>query len=271
MLGRGGTVNPSKPPDAATEEFWREFLTRGDSKERNARRIFKRIPSTPRCRLCAAPFAGFGAPLMRMIGKRQSEMNPNWCNSCTTFLRRHHGGAEVAVTMLFADIRGSTALAESMSPAEFHGLLDRFYTTATGVVFEHDGAVDKFVGDELVAVFFPLLSGERHTFHAVEAAKGLLRATGHADPAGPWVPLGVGVHTGQSWFGAVGEGSHVELTALGDVVNTAARIASVAAVGEILVTEEAAKAASLDPSLERTSLNLKGKTLETNVVTLRVD
>jgi adenylate cyclase len=85
------------------------------------------------------------------------------------------------------------------------------------------------------------------------------------------VPLGVGVHTGQSWFGAVGEGSHVELTALGDVVNTAARIASVATVGEILVTEEAAKAASLDPSLERTSLNLKGKTLETNVVTLRVD
>ena len=264
-------MNPSKPPDAATEEFWRDFLTRGDSKERNARRIFKRIPSMPRCRLCAAPFAGFGAPLMRMIGKRQSEMNPNWCNSCTTFLRTHHGGAEVEVTMLFADIRGSTSLAEAMSPAEFHGLLDRFYTTATSVLFEHDGAVDKFVGDELVAIFFPLLSGERHTHHAVEAAKGLLRATGHADPAGPWVPLGVGVHTGKSWFGAVGEGSHVELTALGDMVNTAARVASVATMGEILVTDDAANAAGLDPSLERTSLKLKGKALETSVVTLRVD
>ena len=173
--------------------------------------------------------------------------------------------------MLFADIRGSTSLAEAMSPAEFHGLLDRFYTTATSVVFEHDGAVDKFVGDELVAIFFPLLSGERHTHHAVEAAKGLLRATGHADPAGPWVPLGVGVHTGKSWFGAVGEGSHVELTALGDMVNTAARVASVATMGEILVTDDAANAAGLDPSLERTSLKLKGKALETSVVTLRVD
>jgi adenylate cyclase len=84
------------------------------------------------------------------------------------------------------------------------------------------------------------------------------------------VPLGVGVHTGPSWFGAVGEGSHVELTALGDVVNTAARVASVATVGQILVTEEAATAAGLDSTLERTSLTLKGKTLATDVVTLRV-
>jgi adenylate cyclase len=264
-------VTPRKPPPAANEEFWREFLTRGDSKERVARRIFKRIPQTPRCRLCAAPFAGIGAPLMRLIGKRQSDMNPNWCNSCSTFMRRHHGGAEVEGTMLFADIRGSTSLAERMSPAEFHHLLDRFYTTATNVIFEYDGAVDKFVGDELVAMFFPLLSGERHTLRAVEAAQGLLRATGHTDPAGPWVPLGVGIHTGMAWFGAVGEGTHVELTALGDVVNTTARVASAAAVGEILVTEDAAVAAGLDPTLERTTLELKGKRLLTKVVTLRVD
>lgn len=260
-----------KPPAAANEEFWREFLTRGDSKERAARRIFKRIPREPRCRMCAAPFAGLGAPLMRLIGKRQSDMNPNWCNSCSTFMRRHHGGAEVEGTMLFADIRGSTSLAEGMSPAEFHHLLDRFYSTATSVVFEHDGAVDKFVGDELVAMFFPLLSGERHTARAVEAAQALLRATGHADPAGPWVPLGVGVHTGRAWFGAVGEGGHTELTALGDAVNTTARLASVAGAGEILVTADAAAAAGLDPGLERTPLELKGKRLVTKVVTLRVD
>ena len=259
-----------KPPTAANEEFWREFLTRGDSKERAARRIFKWIPHEPRCRLCAAPFAGVGAPLMRLIGKRQADMNPNWCNSCSTFMRRHHGGAEVDGSMLFADIRGSTSLAEGMAPAEFHHLLDRFYSTATSVVFEHDGAVDKFVGDELVAMFVPLLSGERHTARAVDAAQALLRATGHADLAGPWVPLGVGVHTGRAWFGAVGEGTHVELTALGDVVNTTARLASVAGMGEILVTEDAAAAAGLDPGLERTPLELKGKRRVTKVVTLRV-
>lgn len=264
-------MTPIKPPPAATEQFWREFLTRGDSKERAARRIFKRIPHTPRCRLCAAPFGGIGAPLMRLIGKRQSELNPNWCNSCSTFMRRNHGGAEIEGTMLFADIRGSTSLAERMSPAEFHQLLDRFYTTATRVIFEYDGAVDKFVGDELVALFFPLLSGERHTLRAVEAALALLRATGHADPAGPWVPLGAGVHTGKAWFGAVGEGAHVELTAVGDVVNTSARVASAAAMGEILVTHEAAVAAGLDAGLERTTLELKGKRLVTKVVRLRVD
>ncbi|MGI8703830.1 MAG: adenylate/guanylate cyclase domain-containing protein [Candidatus Limnocylindrales bacterium] len=259
-----------KPPAAADEAFWREFLTRGDSKERAARRIFARIPSYPRCRMCAAPFAGVGAPVMRLIGKRQSDMNPNWCNSCSTFMRRHHGGAEVDGTMLFADVRGSTSLAEGMSTAEFHHLLDRFYSTATSVVFEHDGAVDKFVGDELVAMFFPLLSGERHAARAVEAAQALLRATGHADPAGAWVPLGVGAHTGKVWFGAVGEGTHVELTALGDAVNTTARLASVAGAGEILVTEETAAAAGLDPGLELTALELKGKRLATRVVKLRV-
>ena len=92
--------------------------------------------------------------------------------------------------MLFADIRGSTTLAETMSPSAFHDLLDRFYTVATGVVFDHDGTVDKFVGDELVAMFIPLLSGDDHAEQGVAAAKALLRATGHADPDGPWVPSG---------------------------------------------------------------------------------
>jgi adenylate cyclase len=234
------------PPDP-DEAFWRDYLTRGDSLERRARLVFKRLPQEPRCRLCAAPFAGVGAPLMRLIGKRPSDMNPSMCNSCFKFVTTHHGGAEVDGTMLFADIRGSTTLAESMSPADFHHLLDRFYTTASTVVFDHDGTVDKFVGDELVAIFFPLLTGDRHPAQAIEAARALLRATGHAEPDGPWVPLGAGVHTGRAWFGAVGQGSHIELTAVGDVVNTAARLASMAAAGEILVTAEAASAGGPRP------------------------
>lgn len=220
--------------------------------------------------MCAAPFAGAGAPVMRLIGKRPSEAYPTWCNSCFKFMTKHHGGAEVEGTMLFADIRGSTALAERMPVGEYHALLDRFYTTAASVVFDHDGYVDKFVGDELVALFFPLLSGERHTARAVDAAQALLRAAGHEDPAGPWVPLGAGVHTGRAWFGAVGEGRHIELTAVGDTVNVAARLASAAGPGEILVSAAAAAAAGLDPSLERRSLDLKGKELETEVITLRI-
>ena len=257
-------------PGPENDEFWREFLTRGHSKERAGRRVFKLLPHDPRCRLCAAPFAGLAAPLMRVIGKQPSDKNPNWCGSCFTFMSDHHGGAEIEVTMLFADVRGSTTLAEGMSPADFRGLMDRFYDTAATVVFEHDGIVDKFVGDELVAMFFPLLTGERHAARGIDAARALLSATGHADAGGSWVPLRAGVHTGAAWVGAVGTTTHTELTAVGDAVNTAARLAASAAAGEILVTADAATAAGLDPSLESRPLELKGKQQLTDVVTLTV-
>jgi adenylate cyclase len=250
------------------EEHWREFLTHGDSMMRVGRRVFTHLPSDPRCRLCTAPFTGFGGPLMRLIGKSPSQANPNVCTSCSNALIRHHGGAEVDGTMLFADIRGSTTLAENMSPTEFHALLDRFYRVASRSVFEHDGAIDKFVGDELVAMFYAGLSGERHVGRAIEAARALLRATGHGAVDGPWVPVGAAVHTGRVWFGAVGDASHIELTAVGDPVNTTARLAGAAAAGEVLVSIEAAQAAGLDPSLQRRQLELKGKQLPVEVVTL---
>ena len=207
---------------------------------------------------------------MRMIGKRQSDMNPNWCTSCTDFMSKHHGGAEIEGAMLFADIRGSTTLAEGMSSAEYHAVLDRYFAAATAAVFKHDGFVDKFVGDELVALFFPLLSGDRYVARAVAAARELLRATGHDSPDGPWVPVGAGVHSGRAWFGVVGEGLHVELTAVGDTVNVAARLAAKAQTGEVLVSVDAAAASDLDPDLPRQTLDLKGKSAGTEVVSVRV-
>lgn len=259
------------PPHSPGDEYWERFLSAGgDSWQAVGRRLFKRIPADPRCRMCAAPFRGPGGGLMKLIGKRQSDANPNWCTSCSNTISRYHGGAEVDGAMLFADIRGSTSLAEGMSPSEFHDLLDRFLSTATAVVFRHDGAVDKFVGDELVAYFFPLLAGERYTARAVDAGTDLLRATGHDDPAGPWVPVGVGVHSGRAWFGAVGEGRHVELTVVGDAVNVAARLASVAHAGELLVSADAAAASDLDSTLERRVLGLKGKERPIEVVSVRI-
>jgi adenylate cyclase len=210
------------------------------------------------------------APVMRAMGKRPADKNPRVCQSCFTFMAKHHGGAEIEASFMFADIRGSTALAERMTAGEFHALLDRFYATASNVVFDHDGGVDKFVGDEVVAMFFPLMSGPRHAARAVETAEALLRATGHEDPAGPWVPVGAGVNTGAAWVGAVGDDAHTELTALGDAVNTTARLASAAAAGEVLVSAAAADAAGLDPSLERRAIELKGKEALTEVVSLRV-
>ena len=253
------------------EDFWRRFLEEGgDTWKGIGRRVFSLIPSDPRCRMCASPFQGPGAPLMRLFGKRPSDANPNWCTSCSDFMAKHRGGAEVEGAMLFADIRGSTSLAERMSSGEYHALLDRYFAAATSVVFKHDGFVDKFVGDELVALFFPLLTGERFVARAVAAAQDLLRATGHADPGGPWVPVGAGVHSGPAWFGVVGEGRHLELTAVGDTVNVAARLASLAEAGEVIVSADAAAASDLDPGLERRTLELKGRELAAEVVSVRI-
>ena len=207
---------------------------------------------------------------MRAIGKRPAIKNSTVCNSCYDFMEKHHGGAEIEGSFLFADIRGSTTLAERMPPTAFRALIDRFYTTATQAVFDNDGGVDKFVGDEIVAFFFPLFSGPRHAAAAVGAASALLRATGHADAGGPWVPVGAGIATGMAWVGAVGNEQGTDLTALGDTVNIAARLGGVAAAGEVLMTTETAMAAGVDPSLQTRSLDLKGKTTPTSVVSLTI-
>jgi adenylate cyclase len=262
-------TEPARVPPS--DDFWRDYLEKGEPHIRVGRKVFSAIPSDPRCRLCTAPFAGVGGPLMRLIGRTPSVANPHLCTACQNALIKYHGGAEVSGTMLFADIRGSTALAERMSPTEFKALMERFYGAASRAVIHHDGAIDKFVGDELVAMFYPAMAGEQHVAAAIGAAQELLRETGHADPGGPWAPVGAGVHTGKVWFGAVGEGTHVELTSLGDVVNTTARLAGAAGAGEILVTTEAAAALGLDANLERRSLQVKGKEqpIEVVVVGLR--
>ena len=258
------------PPDSGNDAFWYDFLTLGSPNERRNRRIFRLLPHGPRCRLCSAPFAGVAAPVMRMIGKRPADHNPNWCSACFDFITEHHGGAEIELSLLFADIRGSTGMAEGMSPSAYRAILNRFYDVAAQAVIDHDGFIDKFVGDEVVATFAPLLSGERHAAQAVEAAQSLLRKTGHEAPEGPWVALGAGVHTGVAWMGAVGEGPHTALTALGDAVNVAARLAALAQPGEILITADAAAAAGMGEGLERRMLDLRGKQQQTEVVALQV-
>lgn len=207
-----------------------------------------------------------------VFGKKPSDGNPNLCSACFTFVTSNHGGAEIEISLLFADIRGSTSLAETMPPGEYRALLDRFYNVSADVVFASDGFLDKFVGDELVATFVPLLAGEQHAMRAVEAARALMKATGHGETGGSWVPLGAGVHTGQVWMGAVGEGAAANMTALGDTVNVTARLASLAESGEILVTADAALAAGVETTgLPHKALELKGRQQLTEVVSLRID
>jgi adenylate cyclase len=206
-----------------------------------------------------------------VFGKRPADNNPNLCSACFTFVTNNHGGAEIEISLLFADIRGSTGLAESISPGEYRTLLDRFYNVAADAIFGNDGFLDKFVGDEVVATFVPLLTGEQHAIRAVEAARALMKATGHGSADGPWVPLGAGVHTGTTWVGAVGDGAAANMTALGDAVNVTARLAALAEAGEILVTSEAALASGIDTTtLPHRSLELRGRQRLTEVVSMRI-
>jgi adenylate cyclase len=188
------------------------------------------------------------------------------------FYHKYPGGTEVDISMLFVDVRGSTSLAEKMSAAAFSRLMNRFYKAATKVLIKKDAFIDKFIGDEVTALFFPLFTGPNHAQAAVLAAQELLQATEHADRQGSWLPVGVGVHTGIAYVGTVSgaEGSFKDVTALGDNVNIAARLASVAAAGEALISDEAYAAADLDlGDLEQRQLELKGKSESLGVRVLR--
>jgi adenylate cyclase len=256
---------------AASGEFdWQALLDGTDTRYRKFRSVLRRIPSAPRCKMCAAPFAGPGAPLMRAMGRTQWPKNPKYCRVCETFLNRHHGGAEVELTFLFADVRGSTALGERMTPKAFSELLNRFYEVAARVVIDHDGLVDKFVGDEVVALFSTPFVGFEHAKAGVAAARTLLEETGHGSAGGPWIPIGAAVHTGVAFVGSIGEGGVTDFTALGDAVNATARLASAAGAGEILVSRAAADAAGIDrDGLEERHLKLRGRSEPIDVVVLR--
>lgn len=259
------------PNKRTHEEEWYQMLTTGENVPHNIRRLMRLLPSNPRCKRCNSPFKGFGGFIMHLMGKDQSRYNPRYCEPCARF--EHPGGAEVVLTMFFADVRGSTELATRMSTLDFRSLINRFYSVATDILVKHDAMVDRLVGDEVVGLFIPGMAGPEHSQRAIHAAQNLLRLTGHQDPKGPWVPLGIGIHTGLAFVGVVGggEGSPTDFTALGDNVNITARLASLAGMGEILISDSTYTAAGLDPgNLEHHQFDLKGKAETVGAWVMRV-
>jgi len=239
--------------------MWRAVLMGDLHQLRYFRAVLGKIPAGPRCKLCAAPLKAPGSVILKPFGFGPSKLNRRLCRACFRSVDKKPGGAEIELSLLFADVRGSTGLAEGMPAHEFSQLISRFYGTAARVVDEWDGIVDKFVGDEVVALFVPGFAGERHAERAVEAARALLEETGNGGDE-PWIPVGAGVHTGIAYVGRVGEGDACDFTAVGDAVNTAARLASSAGAGEILVSKAAADASMLDAAgLESRTLTLRGK------------
>ena len=251
------------------EEAWRKILTGDLGALGPMRRVLGKIPAEPRCKLCAAPFGNPGKMALRVFGFGPSRLNRRLCRMCFHSVAKKPGGAEIELSFLFADVRGSTGLAEHMPAQEYSKLISRFYGAAAQVVDRWNGLVDKFVGDEVVALFVPGFAGDDHASQAVGAARDLLRVTGN-DAGEPWVPVGAGVHTGVAYVGRVGEGDACDFTAVGDAVNTTSRLASSAGAGEILVSRAAAAAAGLDlDGLEARTLTLRGRdeTVEALVAT----
>ena len=253
------------------DEMWSKHLTEGNVWLRRWRRFTGSLPSNPRCVNCHRPFAGIGGGLFRMfMGIQKSPKNPRYCADCHSFTSQFPGGAEIELTMLFVDVRGSTTLAEKMPATEFSQLMNRFYEAAINVLVRADAFIDKLVGDEVIALFIPGFAGREHARKAVEAGQLLLHITGYGAANGPWVPIGVGVHTGTVWVGSIvgASGAGADFTALGDNMNITARLASKAGAGEVLASEATCQAAQIKTEgLEKRDLELKGKS---ELVSVRV-
>lgn len=189
------------------------------------------------------------------------------------FAKKYPGGTEVEISMLFVDVRGSSRLAEGMTAADFSRLMNRFYQAATEVLIRTDAIIDKLVGDEVIGLYLPIFTGPDHARPAVLAARELLSVTGHADKEGPWLPIGIGIHTGIVFIGTVSgaEDTVSDITALGDNVNVTARLASMAAAGEALISETAYAAGGAEfGELERRHLELRGRSEPVPTRVLRV-
>src|ERR1700693_1573569 len=102
------------------DEMWEAVLSGTNPWLRFGRSVFQHLPSPPRCKLCNAPFSGVGGWLMKLIGKSPWERNPRYCRFCIAVgPKRGPGGVEIECSLLFADVRGSTSLAERLSPREY--------------------------------------------------------------------------------------------------------------------------------------------------------
>ena len=164
------------------------------------------------------------------------------------------------IAVMFADVRGSTSLAEGMDATAYAALLNRFYKAARDVLVGYHAIIDKMIGDEVMAFFLPAASGPEYHGIAVQAAHELSRAVGNGTAEGAWIPVGIGVQAGLAYVGKIGGGGVHDFTVLGDTVNTAARFQAQAAAGEIVLSEALyQEVAGEYPVAEERTVELAGK------------
>jgi adenylate cyclase len=253
-----GSVPPIPEGAQVNQEEWARFFDQfGHARYRRGIRVVSHLPSPPRCKACGSPFKGIGGALMKLTGKAPSRKNPHWCRMCFE-MSPGDGGATLVIGVLFADVRGSTAFAERTSPAVVAETMNQFYEKVTQVIVRH-GVVDKLIGDEVMGLYFaPLTPGGRYVDAMVADARELLEALGYGSAEGPVLEVGVGLAIGPAFVGMVGGEGVRDFTALGDVVNTAARLQAVAGGGQIAMSAEVAEAAGVVDG-EDVEFQMKGK------------
>jgi len=175
------------------------------------------------------------------------------------------GGAKRDVVILFSDIRGFTSMSEKMEPDDVAHLLRDYFTEMVEIIFRHGGTLDKFIGDAIMALWGAPLSGEDDAGKAMLAAIDMQRAlvplNEHWRAGGkPSIEIGIGINCGQVFAGNIGSEQRLEYTVLGDAVNTASRLCSNAARGEIMISEPFFKRLKAPPTVEpRDPIKVKGK------------
>lgn len=174
-------------------------------------------------------------------------------------------GAEVEVTMLFADIRGFTAMSERHTPREMVRTLNEYFEVMVDVLFRHGGTLDKYVGDEIIGLFGAPVALADAPLRAVHCGLDMLRALEEfnrlrADKGEEPIHIGIGINTGPVIAGAIGSSQTLQYTVIGDAVNVAARLCSVAGPGEIIISESTRSSCGPVLRIEaRAPVQLKGK------------
>jgi adenylate cyclase len=152
------------------------------------------------------------------------------------------GGQKRPLTVLFSDIRGFTAMAETMTPDAIAGLLSAYFTEMVDVIFEHGGTLDKFIGDAIMALWGAPIQHEDDPDRAMQAALGMQRVVAEinrrwTEQGRPTIAVGIGINYGEAFAGNIGSHRRLEYTVIGDAVNIASRLCAEAGPGEILLSE----------------------------------
>jgi len=219
------------------------------------------------CLVCGTVLDGPIGALMRIFGIRRSAQNPNVCNRCSTHIEE---GSIVELTIFFADLVGFTAMTNEIGSRRSYEIISTVFKKASDILVRHDAFVDKFIGDAVMAIFNIPVRRSDHVERAISAAmefqSSLPELSRRFDRD---LQFRISIAAGYAQVGQIGSHDRMDYTAIGEVVNLASRLESVAHPGEVILNDKAfEKVAHLYPSISPESIRVKG--FEDEVMVARI-